>query len=253
MNNKEPLFSIVTVCYNASQTIERTMNSVLGQTYADFEYVIVDGASKDNTLDLIAAHVDERIVLISEPDRGIYDAMNKGLKRATGTYVWFMNAGDTFYSSTVLQELAEQWGDDVQPDILYGETAITDLSGKIVAMRRLKAPEVLTWKSFRNGMLVCHQSFVAKRMLGEYYDLRYRFSSDVDWCIRSMKKATSICNTHLILSCYLEEGATTSNHKASLKERFHIMCKHYGTPVVLLYHLKFAVRYYWAKWVRGRV
>ncbi len=250
--NKEPLFSIITVCYNAEKTILRTIHSVLTQTYKDFEYILVDGASKDSTFSLIQSQQDNRISAISEPDKGIYDAMNKGIKRAKGTYLWFMNAGDTFYSSTTLQDIVSQI-ENSKPDIIYGETAITNDQGEIVAMRRLKAPESLTWKSFRNGMLVCHQSFVAKRELGEFYDLQYRFSADVDWCIRSMKKANKLHNTHLTLSCYLEEGTTTANHKASLKERYHIMCKYYGSIVVLLMHIKFALRFYWAKWIHGRV
>lgn len=251
MKNK-PLFSIITVCYNAEQTIGRTLDSVLGQTCADFEYLLIDGASTDGTLSLIKTCDDARIRWISEPDKGIYDAMNKGMKAATGIYLWFMNAGDTFYASDTLQRMVDQLGDQ-RPDILYGETAITDMTGTIVAMRRLKAPEQLSWKSFRNGMLVCHQSFVAKRELSDPFDLRYRFSADVDWCIRTMKKSRQIQNTHLILSCYLEEGITTANHKASLRERFQIMSHYYGTVPVLFLHIKFAFRYYWAKWIRGRV
>jgi hypothetical protein len=96
------------------------------------------------------------------------------------------------------------------PDILYGETAIVDDKGSFLHMRRLKAPGRLTWKSFKQGMLVCHQAFIVKRELTEPYDLSYRFSSDFDWCIRMMKKATSIHNTRLTLVNYLNEGMTTA-------------------------------------------
>lgn len=103
-------------------------------------------------------------------------------------------------------------------------------------MRRLSAPATLTWKSFKQGMLVCHQAFFARRDLVEPYDLRYRFSADFDWCIRIMKKADVLHNTHLTLIDYLNEGMTTRNHKASLKERFRIMSRHYGWASTVTHH-----------------
>ena len=109
-------------------------------------------------------------------------------------------------------------------------------------MRHHTAPEVLTWKSFQQGMLVCHQAFFVKRTLAEPYDLQYKYSSDYDWCIRMMKKADVISNTHLILIDYLDEGMTTRHHKASLLERLRIMAKHYGWGKALLMHLWFVIR-----------
>ena len=85
--------SIITVCYQAEQTIERTLRSVSRQTYPHIEYIIIDGASRDNTLNLVH-EISPQAICISEPDKGIYDAMNKGLRQATGEYVWFLNAGD---------------------------------------------------------------------------------------------------------------------------------------------------------------
>ena len=109
-------------------------------------------------------------------------------------------------------------------------------------MRRLSAPETLTWKSFKQGMLVCHQAFFANRSIVEPYDLQYRFSSDFDWCIRLMKKARQLHNTHLTIIDYLDEGMTTQNRKASLRERFFIMAKHYGWFSTTFHHLWFAIR-----------
>ncbi len=249
----KPLFSIITICYNAGNNIQKTLLSVTTQSYDRIEYIIIDGASKDNTLDIIEPFKSRIACLVSEPDKGIYDAMNKGLKKAKGDYVWYMNAGDTFHSPTTVEDVASGIKGKKLPDILYGETAISDIYGNRVGARRLKAPEVLTWKSFRYGMLVCHQSFVALRSIAEPYDLKYRYSADVDWCIRCMKKAETIQNTHLVLSCYLDEGATTANRKASLKERFRIMCHYYGTTQIVFLHVWFALRFFWAKLVHGRV
>ena len=130
----------------------------------------------------------------------------------------------------------------LDPDILYGETAIVDRSGDFLYMRRLSAPEVLTWRSFKQGMLVCHQAFMVKRSIFEPYDLNYRYSADVDWCIRMMKKSRYIHNTHLTLINYLNEGMTTANRKASLRERYRIMVKHYGEISTFLHHIWFIVR-----------
>jgi hypothetical protein len=114
-------------------------------------------------------------------------------------------------------------------------------------MRRLKAPQKMTWKSFRMGMLVCHQSFIVKREIAEPYDLQYRYSADFEWCIRCMKKAKIIFNTHHTLSCFLKAGISAENRKDSLKERYKIMCFYYGKIPTQIRHLWFAVRFYTAK------
>ena len=96
-------------------------------------------------------------------------------------------------------------------------------------------------------MLVCHQAFFARRDHAVAYDLRYRFSADFDWCIRVMKQSTVLHNTRLTLIDYLNEGMTTRNHRASLRERFRIMCRHYGTVQTVALHLKFAIRLLYKK------
>jgi len=239
----EPTFSIITVTYNAALTLERTIQSVMAQTYHRREYIIIDGASKDGTKDIIRSYRDQITKLVSEPDKGLYDAMNKGLALATGDYVCFLNAGDELHEDDTLEKMVRSLDEaKALPDVIYGDTQLVDLDGRFVRMRRLSPPEKLTWKSFKNGMLVCHQAFFAKRALAEPYDLSYRFSSDFDWCIRIMKKSKSLHNTHLTLIDYLEEGMTTRNHKASLWERFHIMVKHYGWVNTVLHHAWFVVR-----------
>ena len=238
-----PKFSVITVCYNAQATIEDTIQSVIAQTYHHVEYIIVDGASKDRTLSIINRYRDRIATVVSEPDKGLYDAMNKGLRLATGDYVCFLNAGDSFHEDDTLQQMVHTLRELTElPDVLYGETELVDAEGHFVRMRRLQAPEHLTWRSFRHGMLVCHQAFFAKRTLAEPYDLSYRFSADFDWCIRIMKKSKVLHNTHLTLIDYLEEGMTTRNHKASLHERFRIMTKHYGWLSTVAHHAWFVVR-----------
>ena len=244
MNGTNPTFSIITVTYNAGKVLEDTIQSVISQTYRNVEYIIVDGGSKDNTLEIIGKYSKHISKMVSEPDKGLYDAMNKGIRMATGDYLCFLNAGDKFHEKETLQQIAEILKDKELPDVIYGETAIVDETGKFLHMRRLSTPERLNWKSFKQGMLVCHQAFLAKRELTlKYpYDMQYRFSADFDWCIRIMKEAKCLHNTRLTLIDYLNEGMTTRNHKASLKERFRIMAKHYGWVSTILYHCWFVIR-----------
>lgn len=253
-------FTIATVCYNAGGLLQHTIASVEEQDYAAVEHLIVDGNSRDETLAHIH-HYQERnsrsavqheIVCRSEPDEGLYDAMNKALGLATGHYILFLNAGDTFHTKTTLSEIAAQIDDSNGhdlPAVLYGHTDLVDGEGRFLRHRRLEPPEVLSWKSFKSGMLVCHQAFFARTDIARQtpYDReRYRLSADFDWCIRIMKEGARLRlkfhNTHLIIADYLSEGLTTKNHKASLLERYDIMCRHYGKLSAALQHAWFAVR-----------
>ena len=240
--NQQPTFSIITITYNAERWLERTILSVLSQSYPNIEYILIDGASKDKTLSIIDRYKDHIAKVTSEPDKGLYDAMNKGIRLATGDYLCFLNAGDSFHEDDTLQQMVHTLPGSELPDVMYGETALVDKEGHFVRMRRLSAPKMLTWKSFRQGMLVCHQAFFAKRTLVEPYNLKYRFSADFDWCIRIMKKAHTLHNTRLTIIDYLDEGMTTRNRKASLKERFRIMTQHYGLTSTVAHHIWFVLR-----------
>ena len=251
-------FSIITITYNAEECLQRTLDSVWEQTYQYVEHIIVDGASKDGTVKMAQEYKRENdadedclhdVVLVSEPDKGLYDAMNKGLKMATGDYVLFLNAGDTLPNADTLEGVGGAVGDgEAMPGVLYGDTDIVDAEGNFICHRRLAAPKKLTWRSFMHGMLVCHQAFYARLDIaqGTPYQLCYRFSADVDWCIRVMKEAEQMQLTLLPLNeevvNYLDEGETTRHHRASLKERFSVMVSHYGLFSTVIMHLWFVVR-----------
>ena len=247
LHHKHPKFSIITVTYNAASVLEDTIQSVITQTYKNVEYIIVDGDSSDRTLEIANKYKEHIHCIISEPDKGLYDAMNKGIKIATGDYLCFLNAGDELHEDDTLQLMVHSFTERDLPDVIYGETAIVDEEGHFLRMRRLSTPEELNWKSFKKGMVVCHQAFFARRAIVPLYDTKYRFSADFDWCIKIMKKSTILHNTHLTLIDYLNEGVTTHNHKASLKERFRIMCKHYGYVSTILNHLWFVIRLFFKK------
>lgn len=243
MGKLQPTFSIITVTFNAEKFLERTIQSVLAQTYPRIEYILVDGASKDGTLAIVENYAPRIDKWVSEPDAGLYDAMNKGMKMASGDYICFLNAGDSFYEPETLQKMVGSIQSQSElPDVLYGHTALVDELGHFKRMRRLAPPEKLTWKSFKQGMLVCHQAFFAKRTIAVDFDLKFRFSADQDWCIRIMKKAKNLYNTHLTLIQYLDEGMSTRNRRASLKERFQIMVRHYGWFSTIIHHFWFIIR-----------
>lgn len=239
----QPKFSIITITYNAASVIEPTLQSVLAQTYRNYEYLIIDGGSKDDTVAKAKASGITFAHIISEPDKGLYDAMNKGIALATGDYLCFLNAGDSFFAPDTLQTIATAANKEkTLPDVLYGETAEVDKARNFVRMRRLKAPKELNWRSFKDGMMVCHQAFYAKREIAPMYDLKYRFSSDVDWCIKVMKRSSRLVNVNATVINYLQDGLSIQNHRASLKERFCIMSKHYGLLPTIARHLWFILR-----------
>lgn len=237
-----PLFSIITITFNAEHELPATLASVRSQKFTDFEQLIIDGASTDGTVALAEKSGIDGLTIVSEPDKGLYDAMNKGIARARGTYLIFLNAGDALHSPDTLQEIADAIKDDDKPDIVYGQTQIVDANRKFIGMRHLTAPEHLTFDSFKHGMLVCHQAFVVRRELAEPYNLAYRFSADYEWCLRCLKKAKRCAYTGTTLIDYLADGLTDKNHKASLKERYHIMCQYYGTLPTIIRHAGFFVR-----------
>jgi glycosyltransferase involved in cell wall biosynthesis len=234
-----PRISIITVVFNGEKHIGRTIESVLGQTYRELEYIIIDGKSADGTMDVIQGYKGIHRV-VSEPDQGLYDAMNKGLKAASGDYIWFLNAGDQIYRKDTVEMMVD--GLEGRPDIIYGGTMIINEKQEEIGDRRLKPPERLSWKSFRQGMVVCHQSFLVKRDIAPEFNLEYRLSADIDWAIRSARAAALIHNSKLVLSRFLEGGLTAHNIKAGLKERFRIMSHFYGLLPTVLRHFVFGVR-----------
>lgn len=233
----QPKLTVITIVYNNVRDIERTVLSVLNQSYLNIEYLIIDGASNDGTLDILKQYESRISRLISERDHGIYDAMNKGLALATGDYVLFMNSGDEIYASDTVEKLFAAESD---ADIYYGETEMYDENWKSLGQRRHQAPENFTWKDFKQGMCISHQAIYIRRSLTEPYDLNYQLSSDIDWIIRAAKKAKKIVNVRRYVAKYLVGGMSKKKHRQSLVERFNIFSKHYGLVDTLFNHVLIA-------------
>ena len=236
-----PLISIITVVYNAKDALEHTIKSILSQTNQSYEYIVIDGGSTDGTVDVIKKHEQHIAYWISEKDKGLYDAMNKALRVAKGKYVWFMNAGDLIYDNEVIEHLQKLYAPDV--DVFYGETVMIDAAGTILGDRRLKAPENLSYKSLAMGMVVCHQSFIAKRECCDYYNTDFKIAADIEWMINTLKKSKKIVNTHQYITRFKDDGLSKKNIKRSLTERFKIMIHHYGFITTLFNHVRLGTNF----------
>lgn len=229
--------SIITVVYNACEDLRITMESVFAQTYPAIEYVVVDGASTDGTLELIKDNADRIHTWVSEPDKGLYDAMSKAIRMATGDFLWFVNAGDLIYQPDTLERIMGTALPD--SDVLYGEVMIIDEQGHPVGTRSelttRKLPDHLTWKSMRYGMVVCHQGFLARRELAEAYQ-EGNWVADLDWVIRILKKSRRNTLVPGILASFQEGGVSTQKRKASLRDRFLVLQQHFGWFPNLIAH-----------------
>lgn len=237
---QHPAFSIITVVYNAKDLLELTIKSVTEQTYDSIEYIIIDGGSTDGTVDIIKKYENHISNWISEPDKGLYDAMNKGQKIATGDYIWFINAGDTIFSTTTLSDVVSKLS--TLPDIIFGEVMLVDNKRQHIGTRSevttKKLPEQLNAYSLQKGMVVSHQAFLPKVSITSPY-LLDNLSADIDWVINCLKKSHSNFHTKMTLATYLIGGVSKQRHRESLQDRFVVMKKQYGLSATLRAHFTF--------------
>ena len=245
MMNPTKKISVITIVYNRVNDIQKTIESVVNQTFNSIEYIIIDGASTDGTLDILNRNASKIDILISEKDAGIYDAMNKGLQVATGEFVLFMNAGDSFYNLNVLQNIFEQLTTDA--DIIYGDTMFVDMNDKELGLmsqiRKRVLVNNLSWKSMQYGMMFCHQSFLVKKSIAPKYEVAYRYSADIDWIIKCMKQSHSNYFYSLQpIANFQIGGASLQNQRQSLIERFSVLAKHFGFIKTFFAHVLIALK-----------
>ncbi|GAB3993572.1 glycosyltransferase family 2 protein [Spirosoma daeguense] len=238
-----PTISIITITYNAEQFLERTIQSIVAQDATDYEYIIIDGASKDGTLGIAKQYEHYVTRLISEPDKGLYDAMNKGQYVATGEYIWFMNAGDELHDAKTLSNLLNRIK-ATQADVYYSDALFVQndggrRSGTAVGLRSQVTPHTLphtlTWRDMALGMKVCHQAFVARRSIAPDYPIN-NLSADLDWEIRCLKAAKAIEFLPFVLCKYLVGGLSVQQHRRSLQDRFKVLVNHFGLVRTLWNH-----------------
>jgi glycosyltransferase involved in cell wall biosynthesis len=251
MIQKPPLISIITVTYNSATLLEGTINSVLQQTYPHTEYLIIDGASTDHTKEVIALGelVNQRLIheklyrWLSEPDNGLYDAMNKGLRMASGDYVLYLNAGDQLFEENTLEKLMKHVSGDT--DVIYGETMLVNETRRHLGTRSelttQKLPDSLHWRSLKYGMVVCHQAFIARRGIAPFF-IQGNLAADIDWVISVLKKSRKTVNSGIIISEFLIGGLSKKKHRQSLLDRYKVLKAHYGFLPNIWNHLFILVR-----------
>lgn len=226
---QQPVFSLITVCYNAKDALIRTLESVRMQDSEAYEHLVIDGGSHDGTLEVLKSNTSPLLKWISEPDNGLYDAMNKGLAMAKGQFVWFVNAGDLIEGPSILSDLLAHVTDEI--DILYGEVLMVDPSGKVLGTRSevttQKTPLALTWKDLRYGMVVSHQAFLPRRTICKPY-IQNNLCADIDWVIHCLKQSRKTVNTRLKLARFETGGLSRQRHKQSLFDRYYVLQSHFG-------------------------
>jgi glycosyltransferase involved in cell wall biosynthesis len=231
--------SIVSINYNNLRGLKATAESVWAQTaQTEFEWILVDGGSSDGAAEWMSEHSDRIDAAISEPDKGLYDAMNKGLAMARGEYVWFLNSGDRIHDSRVVERLMPLLG---EPDVVYGDTCFVEPDGRelglISQLKPQPLPAALGPGSFRFGMCLCHQSFLVKRSLAPQYNLQYRLAADIDWIIRILKQSPSNRQTDFVISDFEVGGSSYQHTKKAWRERYAVLNKHYGVLSNFFAHL----------------
>lgn len=201
--------SIITVCYNCENNIEETIKSVLIQKYKNIEYILVDGKSNDNTVEIIKKYTGEsnNIRYISENDKGIYDAMNKGIKMSTGDIVFFLNSGDVFFDENVVLKIVECFKKD-NFDVLYGNVIKCYNTGNAL----IKSPELNNY-TFLFNQLICHQAIFAKKSIFSIvgnFNIEYNLCADFDWIIRCIKNKVKFKHINTVITFYEMDGITAN-------------------------------------------
>jgi glycosyltransferase involved in cell wall biosynthesis len=237
--------TIITVCRNNLKGLKKTADSILSQTKnSGVEWIVVDGNSDDGTKSYLETQPFTELNWISEKDKGLYDAMNKGIRMAKGAYLWFLNAGDTFYEKSTVEQILTQIKSGA--DVYYGETMLTDTEGKELGLRSditsRKMPKQLELKSMLGGMVVNHQSVVVKAEICPEFDLKWKIAADYDWMCKVLKKNHQVVNTGLVLSCFESGGLSSKRKKSSWVERYRIMQSHFGYWQTAINHYRILLR-----------
>ncbi len=225
--------SVITVTYNCEALIDRTIQSILSQTYPHSEYIIIDGASTDRTLDIIEKYKNDIDFFKSEPDSGVYDAMNKALKFCTGDYINFLNAGDIYKHENVLTCIADRLAAS-HPALLYG-----------LAEMRYKNKDLLIGNPDISKIKICHQAAFYKPELHKKYgnyNLTYRIVADRDFFTKLYLGHEEIIFENDVYIDYLYEGLTTNNYNKRIFEELTFSNTHFPKKIIknyLVYYIKF--------------
>lgn len=216
-----PKVSVITIVFNGIGDIEKTIKSIINQTYLNLEFIVIDGGSTDGTVEIIKKYSSEINYWISEKDNGIYDAMNKGIKNSTGDWLIFMNCGDFFYDNEVIKSISLLFKESI--GVIYGNTEITyDFNNS-----KIKKPK---WKKFNKGMPFCTQSaFINKNKISNSsFNTSYSVYGDLDFFIKLDLLQVEMCYNDKLISVFDYNGISSSVSIKKEIEKLSILKKHYG-------------------------
>jgi len=229
--------TIITVCYNACSTIKRTIESVISQTYSNIEYIIIDGNSKDGSQEIIEEYKNHISYYLSEPDKGIYDGMNKGIIQATGDYTLFLNTDDTLYNNTTIEDFVKNIKE--QSDVYYGNNKIINEYGEYI-----NKPRDITLLN-RKWVLSHQATFIKTKLLKDnLFDINYRYCADYKQISNLyLNKYTFTYIDLTIATTPISSGTTYNNYIASTREHFRII-KERGDNVIFLEYRTIFLRWF---------
>jgi len=224
MQKYNPLISVITVSFNVASSIETTIISVINQTYKNVEYIIIDGASTDGTVDLIEKYKNNIKYWITEPDKGIYDAMNKGIDKANGVYTIFVNCGDYLYNDHVFQNIIEELSESFDYDMVYGRSKIIHTNGDVVDLIVNHSDREL-WKGpcFRHGALFAKTSLLKQNKFEITEELK--IAADFDFIYKIYSRGGSFYSADVVVVAFLEDGVSNNAYK-HLKDSVYILKRH---------------------------
>lgn len=250
---ENPLFSIITICYNSGKVIENTIKSILNQSFTDYEYIIVDGASTDNTLDVLysyEAYFHGRMKIKSEPDGGIYNAFNKGISRAIGKYIWFVNSDD-YIEDDALSNIANFINKmNLEDEVLVGGLNIVDSSGTCISTISITGDSISM--SYHSGRMIPHPATLVPKVVYErfgIFDETFRVAGDIDWFYR-VYKHVRFKAMNLIITNMRNDGISASNnYRRAASERWRIFGRKHEYVLVRIYRfIVWSLRYF-KKWL----
>jgi glycosyltransferase involved in cell wall biosynthesis len=232
--------SIITVVYNGEKYLEDSIKSVINQTYSNIEYIIIDGGSTDGTLDIIKRYEDKIDYWVSEKDKGIYDAMNKGIKVSNGIFINFLNAGDKFVSNDVVESIANVAQKDIK--LIYGNTLFYNKI-KNTIKKQISMEFTLRNITKYTTRVVCHQSMFINKNNFVSYNLQYKLKGELQLYFELALQKEDYVKLDKEIAVFLEDGAGTQRFYENMKERVKVIYR-YGKFIAIIKSLPFLFRNY---------
>lgn len=229
-NSKAACITIITVVYNGEKYLEKTIQSIINQTYDNVEYIIIDGGSSDGTVDIIKKYEDQIDYWVSEKDKGIYDAMNKGIDLATGEWINFMNAGDQFFDEDILNKISSH----LVADLVYGNHAVYKEDSENY--------DIVNVESYHDARNIpfCHQSLFVKTKLlkNNLFDLQYKIAADYDQYLRLKALKATILYVPMTVALFLDGGLSSISRKKLIKEYYTITSEYHPINSFLIFIIR---------------